>query len=427
MLRSRPLAICLLAMSAAAALYASERLTPFVVVSGSMAEMLRGPHRQLACPDCGHRFVCDADLPVMREKRALCPNCGASGSPLDLAPAHCGQRLLVDTHAFRCRPPRRWELAVFCPKGGTRPCVKRIVGLPGEPIEIREGDIYANGVIQRKQLDQQRAMAVLVYDDRHRPAGLPMRWRTDHSASGWRMVGSGYRYTPEAERREQDWLVYHHARRRPGDATAVDEVPITDGHGYNQGGPILTSHAVTDIMLSAGLSADAASAIDWSITDGRSHFIVSHDVGRRQVVAWQDGRRLATGKVSSPALPTNIKADTRVELSLCDEQLTFALDGVAVIEAAYVPRDVERRPTASPLAVKVSGGAAAISALRVWRDVYYAGHTLRRAAGSTSRPARSLAADEYYALGDNVLVSQDSRCWPAAAVRHCHLVGKPLP
>ena len=34
--------------------------------------------------------------------------------------------------------------------------VKRVVGLPGETIEIRDGDIYADGRIQRKTLAQQR-------------------------------------------------------------------------------------------------------------------------------------------------------------------------------------------------------------------------------------------------------------------------------
>ena len=42
--------------------------------------------------------------------------------------------------------------------------MKRVVGLPGETIEIRGGDVYVNGAIARKSLAQQREMAVLVHD-----------------------------------------------------------------------------------------------------------------------------------------------------------------------------------------------------------------------------------------------------------------------
>ena len=51
----------------------------------------------------------------------------------------------------RVRDPRRWEVIVFTTRGinGTgdlpRHFVKRVVGLPGETLEIRDGDIIVNG------------------------------------------------------------------------------------------------------------------------------------------------------------------------------------------------------------------------------------------------------------------------------------------
>lgn len=424
MLVSHRLALCLLAAFAAAGLYATERYSPFVVVSGSMANTLLGPHRQLTCHDCGHRYVCGADLPVMREKRSICPNCGAAGLPLDRGAVRPGQRLLVDMHAFRERAPRRWELAVFSlPEEMQSSGIKRIVGLPGERIEIRDGDIYADGVLQRKTLATQRAMAVLVYDDRCRPAGLARRWRADHTNSGWRVSGIAYCFSPAAGARKRDWLTYHHMRRRPGEPVAVDECPITDRQGYNQSGPILTSHAVHDVMLSLRFSASAASEIDWFITDGQSRFTVSHDIGKQRLVVWQDDRHLATAfanlAASGEAEPA---ADAVVELSLCDQQLSFALNGEVMIEASYTRSNAPYQPTASPLAVSVSGGPATISELRVWRDVYYADDA---SGGSSPAEAKPLGADEYYALGDNVTISRDSRSWPSGALRRDRLIGAP--
>lgn len=424
MLTPHRFALCLLAGLAAAGLYASERWAPFIVVSGSMADTLFGPHRQLTCQECGHRYACGADLPVMREKRSICPNCGAAGSPLERAAVCPGQRLAVDMHAFIERSPRRWELAVFSPSGERHAsCIKRIVGLPGERIEVRGGDVYADGVIQRKALATQRTMAVLVYDDRCRPAGLPRRWRPDVARSGWSARGSAYYYTPADGSPEQDWLTYHHARRRPGEPAAIDECPIIDSLGYNQGGPVLVSHAVHDVMLSARFTASAASKIDWFITDGRSRFTVSHDIGKQRLVVSQDDKQLATAfanvAASGEAEPA---VDAVVELSLCDQQLSFALNGEVMIEVPYTRGNAPYQPTAAPLAVSVSGGAATISDLRVWRDVYYAGNAR---GGSSPAEAKSLGLDEYYALGDNVAISRDSRSWPNAALRHDRLIGAP--
>lgn len=432
MLWSHRLALFLLAALAAAGLYGSERWVPFVVVSGSMANTLLGPQRQLKCGDCGHRYACGADLPAMPEKRSICPNCGAAGLPLERAAVHPGQRLVVDTHAFRHRAPRRWELAVFSPLGGSPSnCVKRIVGLPGERIEVRDGDIYADGVIQRKPLATQRALAVLVHDDRCRPAGLPRRWRPDHENSGWRASGNAYRYTPAPSSPNRDWLTYHHARRRPSEPAAIDDEPITDGHGYNQAGPILASHAVHDVMLTARLSAAPTSTLDWLITDGRSRFTVSHHVGEEHIVVRQDGRQLATGIAPADLLATNETrtiVDTVVELSLCDQQLSYALNGVVVIEAPYVAIEAPFRPTASPLAVSVEGGAATISDLCVWRDIYYHDDCYQKDVNGAAPSTRAhlLGSEEYYAIGDNVAISRDSRSWPRAAIRRDRLIGAPF-
>ena len=57
-----------------------------------------------------------------------------------------GERLLVDRAAFYFVLPRRWQLVVFrCPEDASTYCVKRIVGLPGETVEIRSGRLWIDG------------------------------------------------------------------------------------------------------------------------------------------------------------------------------------------------------------------------------------------------------------------------------------------
>ena len=47
---------------------------------------------------------------------------------------------------FAIHPPKRGEVIVFrFPKDPTRDFVKRVIGLPGEQVEVRQGTVYING------------------------------------------------------------------------------------------------------------------------------------------------------------------------------------------------------------------------------------------------------------------------------------------
>ena len=68
----------------------------------------------------------------------------------------------------------------------------------------------------------------------------------------------------------------------------------------------------------------------------------------------------------------------------------------------------------------------AIDQLRVYRDVYYTHPIGQSARTRVDQPAR-LGADEYYVLGDNSPISEDSRTWAEGrAVDAKLLLGKPL-
>ncbi len=57
-----------------------------------------------------------------------------------------GDRLLSNSVVYRFRAPRRGEVVIFkYPEDPARDFVKRLVGLPGEALMIREGEIYIDG------------------------------------------------------------------------------------------------------------------------------------------------------------------------------------------------------------------------------------------------------------------------------------------
>ena len=62
-----------------------------------------------------------------------------------------GDHLIVDKISYRFREPQRYEIVVFPYRYEKNTYyIKRIIGLPGETVQIVDGYIYING----KQLDE---------------------------------------------------------------------------------------------------------------------------------------------------------------------------------------------------------------------------------------------------------------------------------
>lgn len=69
------------------------------------------------------------------------------GSSMEPA-LHDGQYLIISKLIYWLHPPERGDIIVFHPPGNPDDdYIKRVVGLPGEQIEIRNGTVWVNGIV----------------------------------------------------------------------------------------------------------------------------------------------------------------------------------------------------------------------------------------------------------------------------------------
>jgi type IV secretory pathway protease TraF len=327
-----------------------------------MAPTLRGPHVVADCPGCGQKFEVGAEF-AADAPCGDCPRCGDS-VPLAGLAIHPGDRLWIDRTAFARRGPRRPEVVVaHNPEDGSQLCVKRVVGLPGETVEIRQGDVWIDGRPWAKSLAEQRA------------------FRTPLLREGER---------------------------------------VTDNFAYNAG-LSRSLNLVGDFMLSARLEVRGEGTLTLDLHDGRQDLRVTLTLPSGRVVAAADDEPLAETVFSEISCRQLARGPVLLELSNFDRQLLLAIDSRVEL---CCPLDAAMPPpagTARPFAIRATGLELKLSDQKVYHDVYFC----RQAVGLPPAAERvKLAEDEYYLLGDNSPVSVDSRSWRGVPARH--LVGKPL-
>jgi signal peptidase I len=408
---------------------------PVRISGGSMATALVGEHHRLVCRDCGALCRYDAAVPP-RDGRVICWNCGFVNDHTLESPVFAGQRVLIDRFAYAWRKPERWDVVAFpTPDDPSRLAVKRIVGLPGERIEFRRGDVVANGRVVQKSLAQLRSMAVLVHDHAHQPgraADLPSRWQAPSPASRWRAAGTRFVFEPAGNRDDPfDWLLYQHWPCYAATVPRTQPSPILDNDCYNQQ-LSRRLNAVDDVMLACWTRAPGRS--------GRLAYEVAGRFGRCRVELCFDNREIASFQNSrqltrSPLPRFAFARGALVEVALCDGQLLFGIDGHELIReaieesgsdteqmAAGVGSQTAGSNLSSPgIGIGAAGLAATVDRLRIFRDVCYLPTEIPTGDRKTSKP---LGSNEVFVVGDNVPISQDSRHWPKPGLLIDRLLGQ---
>jgi signal peptidase I len=408
----------------------------YVVPTGSMAPTLLGLHRAFTCPYCHSAFVVGVDDDG-DSGDAVCPDCGRRGLESAQSLECGGDRVLVDKFLYEFRRPRRWEVAVFHFPGETSQAyVKRVIGLPGESVRIVDGDVFVENRIVRKSFPEIRVMRILIHDSRAGPrnSGQSPRWLFQRDSppgappSGWSQRNG--RFTHAAlggvGSSAVDWLVYRHwdpAQARSGPVRDFCEYNGIEPRQYND---------IKDLAIEARLSvSESVEAISLALWSGSDRFLM------RIPVAGPGSIELDRNAQPIPLLhrqnPFKAKAFCRrtihLEAAVIDRRVQVEVDGLPLFDP-YEYDDVSpRRPSSeTPVALGVLGGAIEVSEFRIYRDVYYTtslANTPRHPHGMFSTVR--LGADEYFVLGDNSSVSNDSRFWAEGpVVKGSMFVGRPF-
>ena len=345
----------------------------------------------------------------------------------------------------------RWETIVFrCPESveqnHAKPhCIKRVVGLPGETVELRGGDVWINGVLARKTLTQQQAMAMVVHDSRFVPRamdGTLSRWKGAESDSGWVMLGDGsFTYSRTSPREfhaspvqrlgsspghpdsptdrpsKLDWLEYTHWRRSPEDPARFEPAAIMDDYAYNRDESRRLKR-VNDLLLWASIKAVGPSMLAFrGSVDGHTYVVqLEPRHGRGRLLC--DGVLVegASFDVKKPLLASS----SHVDFSLIDHQVQLAIDGLLLVNHPCPIENISKKKVAAenapPFAIGASELSVTIDSLTLLRDIYYIAPVQPKAV--------TLGRDEYYVLGDNSPLSADSRSgWPGPGLDRKYLIG----
>ncbi len=407
-------------------------LEPYGVPTGSMAPTLTGNHKCVECPRCSFvtRVGQKETMSIGGRKEliypnTICQNCGKDNLPVNTAVEIPGDRLLVDKNVYRLRVPRRWEVAVFiCPVDQDKPYVKRVIGEPRESVYIRGGDVYIDGRLERKTIEQARECRVLVFDNDYSPgsAGWPNRWLPNGTLPSTK--------TPTLPK----WLnLYNSEVHVDGTGTELRSVGYThvnidtkqadvfrDTFSYN-GISATLAPTVHDFFLASEVEVTDTNAgqIVISLSDGADIGTVTLPTNgeKRDATLAIHDKGVVRTQVIEPLVP---QKKYLVEMANVDRRITVTVNRTIVFQYD-LDEMLNRAELSDPFKLGALGSQVIFRKIKLYRDVYY------RSSGQNgvTEPFQ-LKEGEYFMLGDNSTESYDSRSWREAQVAEKSFLGKPF-
>ncbi len=394
-------------------------IEPLSIAGSSMVPTISGTSLAPQCPDCGYCFSVGVEF-AANTSSATCPQCANPDVSIDSLLLQRADRLWIDRTSLLWRKPERWELIVARnPQNADEMCIKRIVGLPGERIELRDGNVLVDGVVVVKSIDQQRVLRRQIHKEQILSERIlsehasTQRWQPEQKCR-WKKDGANWQHAASeiavSEINVPNWLRYQHPHARP----------VTDDVAYNVG---LTRqlNLVDEFMLTVELTAHGKGTLSLAIDDGTSTAQLDLRFPDGQLRVNESKHHTSfTLQLSDFALERLARGEVQLEFTNFDQQLMLVIDNRVEIRRPW-PR-TQAVGVDAPLSIGVRGLDVQLGQLAVYRDTYHS----NRAVGTPPPRLLSwhLGKDEYFLLGDNAPVSLDSRLWGPGP--ESFFLGKPI-
>ncbi len=321
-------------------------------------------------------------------------------------------RVAVFKLAYLLHKPRRWDLCVFQKEGEPQKIVKRVVGLPGEWLRIEDGDVWVGPkpgflhLLKKTPADLARVLVVLA-DQEVRPITFPADTTWAFDPALWRPEGKDVLALPPSEGAAKLSFrgLVHGGYLGPDGEVRLSVLAVRD-FGAGLVWQALDPGSVLEIRLDAiGRTFSAR------VSRRPGEVRVEADGWEALVVKYP---RLAEGK---PVRLRFVQADCRVYLWVDGKPFFKDVGGWPSL-----PRRLHLGSRWNGLSLSVRGGRGRLSRIQVVRDLYYT--DVQGGRHGTGRDPQFIGRNEYYVLGDNSAVSEDSRHY--GPIPASDLIGRPL-
>lgn len=313
-------------------------------------------------------------------------------------------RVLVDKLSYHQRDPERFEVVVFqFPLDRSKHFIKRLVGMPGDHLRIRDGDLW---------LELPAADGELSWQILRRPAGVQEshwfaiehegRWNLGSNHSQWKISGTALETSGPGR------------TSFPGDTQGVKDLSV---HGYPQeileymGRPTRAGgqHDVGDLRLATEIQARPdCSYVRLVIEEGGTEHVLELPGPAAPAEARVLLRSSGGGPSKRLDRALSLTADRSAALRFwnLDDRLQVEWNGELLLSMDIPPAAGGH----ALVHLESEGGGASFTDIELERDLYYDQDT-------GLRSSWHVPEDHYVVLGDNSVDSADSRAWELASMR----------
>lgn len=428
----------------------------FRIPTGSMADTLKGAHFRLRCLQCGYQYdygfspssygMSEDSIPARgaRLPQTQCPSCGYRQKPGLVMPVANGDRILVLKCLYQFIEPKRWDVIVF--KNPQEPdinYIKRLIGLPGETVQIIDGDIYINGQIARKPPRVQNELWMPVYNndfqpiDKYSPLYKGHKWEQPFSFSNsslWKTdESSPIVFDLDSPAETFSSMAYN--TKFGSDFRVM--------YAYNSVNKNESMPYCSDLMVRFYCNAaEPKGCIGISLSKYETIYKACIDfTGNMYITKTEaDGEPVELIRTALEHPVEFFTKRTLVKFANIDHQLIFEFgDEKLTYDLGRNPEDAGPvKPIIQPRAEIFGSGKITLSHAAVFRDIHYTSENNGYRGRAIEKPF-VLNEDEFFVLGDNSPNSEDCRWWRnngisnkglppyrAGVVPRDYLVGKAL-